>query len=59
LTVFAEELAGMFHRYYSKLQVVNEKHKELSQARLLLINNVKNVLAISFELMGISAPEKM
>ncbi len=59
LTVFVEELAGMFHRYYTKYQIVNDKHKELSQARLLLINNIKNVLAISFELMGISAPEKM
>lgn len=59
LTVFTEELAGMFHRYYAKYQIVNDKHKELSQARLLLINNIKNVLAISFELMGISAPEKM
>jgi arginyl-tRNA synthetase len=59
LTVFVEELAGMFHRYYSKIQIVNEKHKELSEARLLLINSIKDVLAISFELMGISAPEKM
>lgn len=59
LTAFAEELAGMFHRYYTQFQIVNEKHKELSRARLMLINNVKNVLAISFELMGISAPEKM
>jgi len=59
LTVFSEELAGMFHRYYAKYQVVNEKHKELSQARLLLIDSIRNVLAVSFELMGISAPEKM
>jgi arginyl-tRNA synthetase len=59
LTVFVEELAGMFHRYYAHYQIVNDKHKELSQARLLLINNVKNILAICFDLMGISAPEKM
>jgi len=59
LTAFSEELAGMFHRYYAKYQIVSEKHKELSKARLLLINNIKNVLAICFGLMGISAPEKM
>lgn len=59
LTVYVEELAGMFHRYYSKYQIVSEKHKEISCARLLLIENVKSVLAICFELMGISAPEKM
>jgi len=59
LTVYVEELAGMFHRYYSKYQIVSPKHKDLSQARLLLINSVKTVLAICFDLMGISAPEKM
>jgi arginyl-tRNA synthetase len=59
LTVFAEELAGMFHRFYSRYQVVSEKHKELSQARLLLISNVQMLLGICFDLMGINAPEKM
>jgi arginyl-tRNA synthetase len=59
LTVYVEELSGMFHRYYAKYQVISEKHKELSQARLLLMENIKNVLAICFDLMGISAPEKM
>lgn len=59
LTVFSEELAGQFHRYYTKYQIVSEKHKDLSQARLMLIENVKNVLALCFDLMGISAPEKM
>ena len=59
LTVFAEELAGMFHRFYTKYQVVSEKHKELSQARLLLISNVQMLLGICFDLMGINAPEKM
>ena len=59
LTMFAEELAGMFHRFYAKFQVVSDKHKELSQARLLLMDNIRAVLALCFELMGISAPEKM
>jgi len=39
--------------------VVGGKDKELSQARLLLIDTVRNVLAICLDLMGISAPEKM
>lgn len=59
LTVYTEELASMFHKYYAHVQVVSEKHKDLTHARLLLINSIKNVLAICFELMGISAPDKM
>lgn len=59
LATFLEELAGMLHRYYAKYQIVSAKNAELSHARLMLIHTVKNVMAICFELMGISAPEKM
>lgn len=59
LANYVEELCGLFHRYYNKYQVVSEKNKELSKARLLLIECVKNTLGICFEMMGISAPEKM
>ncbi len=59
LATYLEELAGMLHRYYAKYQIVSAKNLELSQARLMLILTVKNVMAICFELMGISAPEKM
>lgn len=59
LATWAEELCGLFHRYYNKYQVVSAKNKELSQARLLLIDTVRMSLALAFELMGISAPEKM
>ena len=59
LATYTEELCGIFHRFYNKHQVVGGKDKELSQARLLLIDTVRNVLAICLDLMGISAPEKM
>ncbi len=59
ITIYLEELAAQFHKFYAKHQVVSEKNKELSKARLLLIHAVKNVMFICFELMGISAPEKM
>ncbi|MCB5246617.1 MAG: arginine--tRNA ligase [Candidatus Cloacimonetes bacterium] len=59
LATYTEELCGLFHRFYNKHQVVSAKNKELSQARLLLIESVKDVLAICLDLMGISAPEKM
>ncbi len=59
LATYTEELCGLFHRFYNKYQVVSAKNKELSQARLLLIESVKDILALSLDLMGISAPEKM
>lgn len=59
LATFTEELCSLFHRFYNKYQVVSVKNKELSQARLMLIENVKRVLGICLDLMGISAPEKM
>ncbi|MDP2172345.1 MAG: arginine--tRNA ligase [Candidatus Cloacimonadaceae bacterium] len=59
LANYMEELCGLFHRYYNKYQVVSEKNKDLSKARLLLIECIKNTLALCFDMMGISAPEKM
>ncbi len=59
LATYTEELCGLFHRFYNKYQVVSDKNKDLSRARLMLIDSVKTTLAICLELMGISAPEKM
>jgi arginyl-tRNA synthetase len=59
LANYVYELAGMFHKYYSKFKIADPKHVELSQARLHLITAIKNVIAISLKLMGISAPVKM
>lgn len=59
LATYLEELSAMIHRYYAKYQIVSAKSKELSQARLMLLETTKTVMAIVFDLMGISAPEKM
>lgn len=59
MTQYVEELAALFHKYYAKYQIVSEKNKDITKARLLLTHAVKNVMHICFELMGISAPEKM
>jgi arginyl-tRNA synthetase len=59
LANYLEELAGMLHRYYAKYQIVSPKSVELTHARLMLMHTVKHVMGICFELMGISAPEKM
>jgi len=59
LSGYVQELAGLFHKYYSKYKIINENTIELSQSRLYLITAIKNVISISLNLMGISAPDKM
>ena len=59
LAAYVHELAGMFHKYYAKYKIVNEKHADLSLARLYLISAVQIVISISLDLMGISSPKKM
>ncbi len=59
LAFYIYDLASLFHKYYQKYQIVNPEYPELSRARLFLITAIKEVLSISFRLMGISAPEKM
>ncbi len=59
LTVWAEDLCALFHRYYSKHRVVVAKNKELTRGRLLLMERVRSSLAVVLDLMGISAPDKM
>jgi arginyl-tRNA synthetase len=52
------DLAGIFHRFYTNCRVISDD-KELSQARLVLINATKIVFSNGLGLLGISAPEKM
>ena len=58
LTVYLQELAESFHRFYDKHRVLVEDSK-LRDARLSLILGCKEVLASGFGLLGIKAPEKM
>jgi arginyl-tRNA synthetase len=59
LTVWAEETCALFHRYYSKHRVVVAKNKDLTRGRLLLLERVRSSLALVFNLIGVSAPDKM
>ena len=59
LATYTLELAGMFHKYYAAFTIINSRYKDLSRCRLFLISSIKNVLAISLDLMGISAPTSM
>jgi len=54
------DLAAEFHRYYNKPsnRIIGED-RELSLARLFLAGVLKDVIAGSLELLGVSAPERM
>jgi len=58
IPLYLMELAGIFHNYYHHHRILSED-MELSQARLVLINCVKTVVANGLNLLGISAPKKM
>ena len=55
---YAQELAAIFHQFYTQCRVVTED-EALTKARLKLVLAAKTVLANALGLMGISAPEQM
>lgn len=56
---YAQELAQAFHAFYTECRVINEDDKPLTQARLLLLESTRIVLARVLTLMGVSAPNQM
>ena len=58
LTHYAQELAQAFHVFYTQCRVLGEE-PALTQARLLLLEAVRAVLARTLALLGVSAPERM
>jgi len=58
LTVYALELAGMFHTFYRDHRVVGDD-LALSRARLRLVEATQVTLRQVLSLLGISAPERM
>ena len=58
LTVYLQETAEAFHRFYDRQRVLGQEFKLLS-ARLCLLQAAGTVLALGLELLGISHPEKM
>lgn len=56
---FANSLADKFNTFYNALPVIKTEPKELSDARLALVDAVRIVLRNALNLIGIVAPEKM
>ncbi len=59
LAYYVIELAQTFHNYYSHHKVIDPEQPEQSRGRLLLVLLVQSTLKTCFDLLGISAPEKM
>lgn len=58
LTHYAQELAGLFHSFYGNCHVLGEE-ESVEKARLALVDSTRIVLALSLNLLGVSAPERM
>ncbi|MBN1164617.1 MAG: arginine--tRNA ligase [Candidatus Krumholzibacteriota bacterium] len=58
LTTYTQQVAASFHRFYHICRIVS-RDTGLSQARLLLVEATRIVLAESLRILGVSAPRKM
>lgn len=59
IITYLNSVAENFHRFYHNNRVINADEKDLSYQRLKLCEATKIVLRNGFELIGISAPERM
>ncbi len=58
LTHYAQELAGLFHQFYTNCHIVGEE-AAVQNARLALADATRILLALTLGLLGVSAPERM
>ncbi len=58
LTHYAQELASLFHQFYTNCHIVGEE-PAIQSARLALADACRIVLALTLALLGVSAPERM
>ena len=59
LTHYAQDLAGLFHSFYTNCRVIDPENAELTKARLALVDAARINLAQALGLLGVSAPQKM
>ncbi len=58
IAFYLQELVSIFHSYYKQHRIVTE-NRELSLARLLLMDCLRRVIASGLSILGVSAPKKM
>jgi len=59
IITYLNEVAENYHKFYHNNRVINAEDKELSYRRLKLCEATKIVLNNGFDIIGISAPERM
>ena len=59
LTYYLIELASALHRFYNKHRVVDEGNRELSSARLYLVEGVRKTLEVGLGILNVKAPRRM
>lgn len=59
IITYLNEVAENFHRFYHNSRVLDPENKDLSIVRLMICLAVKQVLKNGFNIIGISAPERM
>ena len=58
LTHYAQDLASLFHQFYTNCHIIGED-EDVRDARLALADATRIVLALTLSLLGVSAPERM
>ncbi|MBI3353518.1 MAG: arginine--tRNA ligase, partial [Nitrospirae bacterium] len=58
ITFYLQNLAGLLHNYYFHHRIITDD-KPLTDARLVLMKGVRQVIKNALTILGISAPEKM
>ena len=58
LTHYAQDLAALFHQFYTNCHVLVDE-ADVQTARLALVDATRIVLALTLNLLGVSAPTKM
>lgn len=58
IAYYLQELVGVFHGYYARHRVVTE-NRELTTARLFLLDGLKSVIKNGLGLLGVTAPKRM
>ena len=59
LTYYLIELASALHRFYNRHRVVDKGNRELSAARLYLVEGVRKTIEVGLGILNVKAPRRM
>ncbi len=59
ITYYLIDLASVLHRFYNRHRVVDESNRELSAARLFLVEGVRKTLEAGLGILNVKAPRRM